>query len=227
MDYQALKLSLILGLYTSLLLIPMGIALAFYLNARGSKQNYIFEAFVTLPLVLPPTVLGYYLLRGLGQGSWFGHFIQGLTHQSFVFSFSGILIASIICNIPFAWLPILRAFEAIPQVLKDAAKTCGLSAWQILLKIELPLAWRGILTGFIMTFTHTLGEFGVVLMVGGNIPNETRTVSIAIYDSMQSLQMDQAGAMALLLLIISFVALIFTQFFLNRSTSTFRQNTPC
>jgi molybdate transport system permease protein len=227
MDFQALKLSLILGLCTAIFLIPIGIAIAFYLQARSQKQNYLFETLFTLPLVLPPTVLGYYLLISFGQQGWLGKIFLELTNQSLVFSFTGILLASIICNIPFAWLPILRAFEAIPQELKDASKTCGLSQWQALWKIELPLAWRGILTGFIMTFTHTLGEFGVVLMVGGNIPNQTRTVSISIYDSMQSLQMVQAGHMALFLLVLSFVALIFTQFFLTRSNSLFRQNSTC
>ena len=148
-----------------------------------------------------------------------------MTHVSLVFSFTGIWLASLLFNIPFAWLPIIRAFESIPQDLKDASKTCGLSTWHTLLKIELPLAWKGILTGLIMTFTHTLGEFGVVLMVGGNIPNQTRTISIAIYDQMQTLHMDEAGAMALMLLFVSFLTILLTQFFLHRPNHIQRQVT--
>jgi len=139
-----------------------------------------------------------------------------------VFSFAGIWLASLIFNIPFAWLPIRRAFEAIPQDLKDAYKTCGLNPWQAFWKIELPLAWKGIVTAMIMTFTHTLGEFGVVLMVGGNIPGSTRTVSISIYDQMQTLHMDEAGMMALILLIISFLGLLASQWILARQQNMSR-----
>jgi molybdate transport system permease protein len=217
MDWQALKLSFELGILTSLILIPLGILIAFYIQDGGRKRTYFFEAVCTLPLVLPPTVIGYYFLVGFGQSSLFGKFLFEWTQLSMVFSFAGILFASLIFNLPFAFLPILRGFEAIPQDLLDAAKTCGLTPWQTLRKIQLPLAWQGIVTALIMTFTHTLGEFGVVLMVGGNIPGQTRTISIAIFDAMQGLKMDQAGTMALLLLLISFSALIITQFILDRS----------
>jgi len=162
-------------------------------------------------LVLPPTVLGYYLLVGFGGNSWFGHWFEMITGQTLVFSFLGILIASLIFNIPFALMPIQRAFEAIPQDLKDASSTCGLPPWQRLFKIEIPLSNKGILSAAVMTFTHTLGEFGVVLMMGGNIPGQTRTLSISIYDSVQSLDMQGAGVMSMFLLVFSFVALIFTQ----------------
>jgi molybdate transport system permease protein len=225
MDWQAFRLSIELALLTALLLIPLGIIMTYWLQTQSRLVNQSFQVVFTLPLVLPPTVIGYYLLVGLGRGSWLGNYVYQWTHISLVFSFAGIWLASLLFNIPFAWLPILRAFETIPQDLKDASKTCGLSTWQTLLKIELPLAWKGILTGFIMTFTHTLGEFGVVLMVGGNIPNETRTISIAIYDQMQTLQMDQAGAMALMLLLVSFVTILVTQFFLYRPNHLQRQVT--
>jgi molybdate transport system permease protein len=216
MDWQALSLSLQLGLLTSIVLIPIGIFISFWMQRQSILTNQILETLFTLPLVLPPTVLGYYMLVGFGKGSWFGEWLYQFTQISFVFSFAGIWLASLIFNIPFAWLPIRRAFEAIPQDLKDAYKTCGLNPWQAFWKIELPLAWKGILTALIMTFTHTLGEFGVVLMVGGNIPGSTRTVSISIYDQMQTLQMDEAGLMALIMLIISFLGLLVSQWILAR-----------
>jgi molybdate transport system permease protein len=225
MDWQALILSLELAALTALFLIPMGILIAYWLQYQSNMTNQFFQAVFTLPLVLPPTVLGYYLLVGLGRGSWLGNYFYEMTQISLVFSFTGIFVASMLFNIPFAWLPILRAFESIPQDLKDASQTCGLNSWQGLWKIELPLAWKGILTAFIMTFTHTLGEFGVVLMVGGNIPQQTRTISIAIYDQMQTLHMDEAGSMALILLLVSFLTLLLTQFFLHRPNHLLRQVT--
>jgi molybdate transport system permease protein len=219
MDWQALSLSLQLGLLTSMVLIPLGIFVSFWMQRQSTLTNQILETLFTLPLVLPPTVLGYYMLVGFGKGSWIGEWLYQFTQVSFVFSFAGIWLASLIFNIPFAWLPIRRAFEAIPQDLKDAYKTCGLNPWQAFWKIELPLAWKGIVTALIMTFTHTLGEFGVVLMVGGNIPGSTRTVSISIYDQMQTLHMDEAGMMALILLIISFLGLLVSQWILARQQS--------
>jgi len=222
MDWQALSLSLQLGLLTSIVLIPLGIFVSFWMQRHSTLSNQILETLFTLPLVLPPTVLGYYMLVGFGKGSWIGEWLYQFTQVSFVFSFAGIWLASLIFNIPFAWLPIRRAFEAIPQDLKDAYKTCGLNSWQAFWKIELPLAWKGIMTALIMTFTHTLGEFGVVLMVGGNIPGSTRTVSISIYDQMQTLQMDEAGMMALILLIISFLGLLVSQWILARQQTMSR-----
>jgi molybdate transport system permease protein len=219
MDWQALSLSLQLGLLTSMVLIPLGIFVSFWMQRQSTLTNQILETLFTLPLVLPPTVLGYYMLVGFGKGSWIGEWLYQFTQVSFVFSFAGIWLASLIFNIPFAWLPIRRAFEAIPQDLKDAYKTCGLNPWKAFWKIELPLAWKGIVTALIMTFTHTLGEFGVVLMVGGNIPGSTRTVSISIYDQMQTLHMDEAGMMALILLIISFLGLLVSQWILARQQS--------
>jgi len=222
MDWSALYLSIQLGLLTSIVLIPLGIFVSFWMQRQSTVVNQILETLFTLPLVLPPTVLGYYLLVGFGKGSWLGEWLYQLTQVSLVFSFAGIWLASLIFNIPFAWLPIRRAFEGIPQDLKDAYKTCGLNPWQAFWKIELPLAWKGIVMALIMTFTHTLGEFGVVLMVGGNIPGSTRTVSISIYDQMQTLHMDEAGMMALILLIISFLGLLASQWIVARQQSMSR-----
>ena len=165
---------------------------------------------MTVPLVLPPTVLGFYLLVTFGARSPLGQAFERLAGQSLPFSFEGLLVASAIANIPFVVQPIQRAFEAIPSEIRDAAACCGLTPWQRLIQIEIPLAWPGILTAAILTFAHTLGEFGVVLMVGGNLPGETRTFSIAIYDRMQAFDDRSAGVMAATLLAVSVVTLMTT-----------------
>jgi len=171
------------------------------------------EAGLALPLVLPPTVLGYYFLVGFG-----GTTVLGIP---LVFSFTGILIASLIVNIPFAIQPIQRAFESIDPQIREAAKVCGLSPWQAFRFIELPLIWRGILSASALTFAHTLGEFGVVLMVGGAIPGETKTASIAIYDRVQSFDTAGAGMLSLLLLAISLIAIALSYGLFN---PRYRQN---
>lgn len=198
MDFEALLLSLKLAMWTLVLILPFGIWMAHSLQGMGKSRSWI-EAALALPLVLPPTVLGYYLLVGLGGKSLFG--------IPLVFSFTGILIASLIVNLPFAIQPIQRAFEAINPEIREAAQVSGLSKWQIFRLIELPLAWRGITSAAVLTFAHTLGEFGVILMVGGAIPGETKTVSIAIYDKVQSFDTSGAGALSLILLATSLVAI--------------------
>lgn len=198
MDMDAILLSLKLALWTLALIIPFGVWAAHALLRLKNTKPWV-EAALALPLVLPPTVLGYYLLVGLGGKSLFG--------VPLVFSFTGILIASLIVNLPFAIQPIQRAFEAINPEIIEAAQVSGLSNWQIFRLIELPLAWRGITSAAVLTFAHTLGEFGVVLMVGGAIPGETKTVSIAIYDKVQNFDATGAGALSLLLLAISLVAI--------------------
>jgi len=207
MDFEALWLSLRLGGLTVLVLIPLAIACGRFLAVRSFRGKALAEAALALPLVLPPTVLGFYLLLAFGSGSFLGRAYASLFGQPLVFSFEALLLASLLVNIPFAVQPIQRAFEAIAPDLRDAAATCGLSFWRTLWKIELPLAWPGILTAMALTFAHTLGEFGVVLMVGGNIPGETRTVAIAIYDRVQAFDHAAAGRMAALLLMISLLAI--------------------
>ena len=144
---------------------------------------------------------------GLGGGSPVGHWVERITGQSLVFHFSGLLIASIIVNIPFAVQPIQRAFETISHEVRDAAACCGMSFGRALWRVELPLAWPGVLTGLVLSFAHTLGEFGVVLMVGGSIPGATKTVAIAIYDRVQAFDFDAAGRMSLVLLLFSVTVL--------------------
>ena len=188
-------------------LIPLAIGLGRWLAVRSFAGKPIVEAALALPLVLPPTVLGFYLLVAFGSGAWLGSAYQQLFGHGLVFSFEGLLLASVIVNIPFAVQPIQRAFEAIAPDLREAAATCGMSWWRMLRRIEFPLAWPGILTGMVLTFAHTLGEFGVVLMVGGSIPGETRTLAISIYDRVQAFDTAAAGRMAALLLAISIIAI--------------------
>ncbi len=207
MDWPALALSLRLGALACLLLIPAAVLLARALAWGRFRGRALLEALVALPLVLPPTVLGYYLLIALGQGSPLGRAWQALAGGPLVFSFAGLLAAALIFNLPFAVQPLQRAFEAIPGSLREAAWCSGLSAWQTFWRIELPLAWPGLLSALTLVFVHTLGEFGVVLMVGGNIAAETRTVSIAIYDRVQAFDEAAAGAMSALLLVLAFAAI--------------------
>lgn len=207
MDWPALVLSLQLGGLTVLLLLPLAIIVGRWLAYRHFVGKSLVEAMLALPLVLPPTVVGYYLLTGLGGSSLIGQWWERFFGQPLVFHFSGLLLASLIVNIPFAVQPVNRAFESIPQELRDAAACCGMRFWRTLLTVELPLAWPGVLTGMVLTFAHTLGEFGVVLMVGGNIPGETRTVAIAIYDRVQAFDFNAAGSMSLLLLLLSLAVL--------------------
>ena len=216
MDWSALRLSAYLSLATALILIPLSIAVGRWLATSSHRFKPLVEAALALPLVLPPTVLGYYLLVSMGGASPLGSLYLQWTGHTLAFSFSGLLLASLIFNIPFAMMPIQRAFEAIPQELFDAARTCGLSRWRTLWHIELPLAWRGILSGLIMTAAHTLGEFGVVLMVGGSVPGETKTIAISIYDKVQSFDLQSAGVMSAMLLFISMATLLVTSW-LSRS----------
>jgi molybdate transport system permease protein len=210
MDWQALKLSAWLSLATSLILMPLGVLVARWLARSRHPLRPVLEAALALPLVLPPTVLGYYLLVGMGGGSPLGAWYEQWTGRTLAFNFEGLLLASLVFNIPFALMPMQRAFEAIPAELIDAARSCGLGPWRRLLRVELPLAWRGILSGLIMTATHTLGEFGVVLMVGGSIPGQTKTIAISIYDRVQAFDLHAAGLMSATLLVISLTTLLVT-----------------
>ncbi|MCC6611419.1 MAG: molybdate ABC transporter permease subunit [Burkholderiales bacterium] len=208
MDWTALALSLRLAAATALVLLPLAILAARELAWRRFAGKAVIETLVALPLVLPPTVLGYYLLVAFAPASALGRAFAALTGGTLAFSFAGLLAASIIFNLPFAVQPLQRAFEAIPDEVREAGWLCGMSGWRTLWQVELPLAWPGLLSAFVLTFAHTLGEFGVVLMVGGNIPGETRTAAIAIYDRVQELDDHGAATMSALLLAISFVSIV-------------------
>ncbi len=217
MDWSALSLSLKLATWTVLILLPLGIWVGHALAANRFRGKAWVEALLALPLVLPPTVLGYYLLVAMGGSSPMGQLYESLLGRPLVFSFEGLLVASVIFNIPFAIQPMQRGFEAIAPEVRDAAACCGLTKWRTLWRIELPLAWPGILSAVVLTFAHTLGEFGVVLMVGGSIPGETKTVAIAIYDRVQAFDTAGAGIMSAALLLISLIAIGFAYFTTSRS----------
>ncbi|MDP1566110.1 MAG: molybdate ABC transporter permease subunit [Polaromonas sp.] len=206
MDWQALILSLELAAVTLLVLMPLGLWMGRWLAHTAFAGKALVEAAVVLPLVLPPTVLGYYLLVSLGGASPIGAWMLETFDIRLTFNFPGLLIASVIFNIPFMVQPIQRAFEAIPANLSEAAAVSGLGPWQTFVRVELPLAWPGVLSAAVLTFVHTLGEFGVVLMMGGSIPGETKTIAISIYDRVQSFDLHGADQMALLLLLLSLAA---------------------
>jgi molybdate transport system permease protein len=210
MDWSALRVSLLLGLATIAVLLPGGVWAGHWLATRHVRGKALIEALVAIPLILPPTVLGFYLLTLFSARSPLGATFESVMGQALAFSFPGLVLASVIVNIPFVVQPIQRAFEAVPLDVREAASCCGLTPWQRFLRIEAPLAWPGILTAAILAFAHTLGEFGVALMVGGNLPGETRTLSIAIYDRLQAFDDRGAGIMAVTLLGFAVAALAVT-----------------
>ena len=207
MDWVAAKVSVLLALSTALLLFPLALWIGRWLALGESRARALVEAVLLLPLLLPPTVIGFYLLLAFGQQSPMGVALQSWFGLQLVFSFEGLLLASLLINLPFMVQPIHRAFAAIPHSLREAAWVSGLSPWATFRKIEMPLAYPGALAGIALTVAHTLGEFGVVLMVGGSIPAETRTLSIAIYDRVQSFDIEGASRMSLVLLACSLTAL--------------------
>lgn len=210
MDWTALWLSLRLAGWTVLVLLPISVFAGRFLAYREFRGKGLTEAIVMLPLVLPPTVLGFYLLVAFGGSSPIGQLWTASFGHQLVFSFEGLLLASVIFNLPFAIQPAQRGFEAIPKDVREAASCCGLGPMKSLWKIELPLAWPGLMTAMVLTFAHTLGEFGIVLMVGGSIPGETKTIAIAIYDRVQAFDDSGAGIMSAVLLAISLLTITVT-----------------
>jgi len=210
MDWTSLFLSLQLAGWTVLILLPVAVFAGRFLAYRNFAAKGFVEALVMLPLVLPPTVFGFYLLISFGARSPIGQAWQSLFGHQLVFTFEGLLVASVIFNLPFAIQPAQRGFEAIPVQVREAAMCCGMSPMRSLWKVELPLAWPGLMTAMVLTFAHTLGEFGIVLMVGGSIPGKTKTIAISIYDKVQGFDMEGAAAMSAVLLAISLFTITLT-----------------
>jgi molybdate transport system permease protein len=210
MDWTAVALSLRLAALTTLILCVVGLPLAYWLAVSRRRWKFLVEAVVALPLVLPPTVLGFYLLLALGPYGSLGRGWTAVTGSSLAFSFPGLLIASVLYSLPFAVRPFAVAFAAVDRRLIEASWCLGVSRVETFFRVVLPLAWAGVLAGMILSFVHTVGEFGVVLMVGGNIEGVTRTLSISIYDDVQALDYGAAGRTSLALLALSFVALAVT-----------------
>lgn len=210
MDWTALFLTLRLAGWTVAILLPVSILAGRWLAYREFRAKGLVEALVMLPLVLPPTVFGFYLLLVLGRNSPVGAFWQAAFGHQLVFTFEGLLVASVIFNLSFAIQPAQRGFEAVPREVREAAACCGMSPWRSLWKVELPLAWPGVLTAMVLTFAHTLGEFGIILMMGGAIPGVTKTMAISIYDRVQGFDMHGAAVMSATLVAISLATITVT-----------------
>jgi molybdate transport system permease protein len=204
MDLDALRLSLVLAALTTAALLVLGLPVASWLAGTRWRLRFLVEAVVALPLVLPPTVLGFYLLRGLAPAAPLGRAFAAVAGHPFPFSFSGLLLASVLYSLPFAVQPFAAAISSVDPRLVEASHTLGVSRLGTFFRITLPLSWQGILAGAVLTFAHTMGEFGVVLMVGGNRPGVTRTLSIAVFDHVEALQYEAAHRTSALLLAISF-----------------------
>ena len=211
MDWQAIGLSIRLATLTTVVLLILGTPLAYWLTYSPRRWKFLVEAVVALPLVLPPTVLGFYVLLAISPRSPMGALYQTLTGGRLLpFSFEGLLVASVLYSLPFTVQPMTGAFASVDRKLVEASWCLGVSRIATFRRIIVPLAIPGIATGAILSFAHTLGEFGVVLMVGGNIAGVTRTVSISIYDQVQALDYRAATETSLLLLAVSFVVLAVT-----------------
>ncbi len=205
--WTALWLSFRLAAIVSVLLVILGIPLALWIAYSRARWKFLVEAIVGLPIVLPPTVLGFYLLVAMGPRSPVGAWWIRATGHPLAFTFTGLVVGSVVYSLPFAVQPFAAGFAAVDRALMDAAATLGSSRWRTFLRVVLPLSTTGLITGIALSFAHTLGEFGVVLMIGGNIPGETQTVSIAIYDRVQALEYAAANEASLVLLAVSFVVL--------------------
>lgn len=208
MNWVAVGLTLKLATLTAMILVMIGLPVAYWLSFSKWRWKFLVESVVALPLVLPPTVLGFYILVAMGPQSPVGRLYTSLVGHPLPFTFEGLLFASILYSLPFAVQPFASAFEQVDRRLIEAAWTLGVSRLGTFFKLVLPLSIAGVVTGFVLSFAHTLGEFGVVLMVGGNIEGQTRTVSIDIYDQVQALDYGAAAQTAFLLLAISYAVLL-------------------
>jgi len=210
MDWQAIGLSLRLSACTMFVLVVVGLPLAYWLANTRWRGKFLIEAIVALPIVLPPTVLGFYVLMAIGPLSPLGRFYESLFGHRLPFTFQGLLIASVLYSLPFAVQPFTSGFAAVDRRMMEASWCLGVGKPATFFRVALPLAWPGVLTGMVLSFAHTIGEFGVVLMIGGNIPGQTRTVSISIYDEVQALNYAAANHTSLALLVFSFGVLAVT-----------------
>ncbi len=207
MNWTAILLTLKLAALTAVILLAVGMPIAYWLTYSRRRWKFLVESVVALPLVLPPTVLGFYVLVAIGPKSPVGQWYQTIVGHPLVFTFEGLLFASVLYSLPFAVQPFTAAFGAVDPKLIEASWTLGISRLATFFRVTIPLSLAGVVTGVVLSFAHTMGEFGVVLMVGGNIEGVTRTVSIDIYDEVQALNYAAAGQTAFFLLVVSFVIL--------------------
>ena len=207
-DLNPILLSFELAGITTFILLIVSVPLAYWLSTTNNKSKPVIDTFVSMPLVLPPSVLGFYLLVAFSPAKFFGAFLQNIFNVRLVFSFEGLIIASLIYSLPFMVQPIQSGLESLPKSLNEAAETLGKGRLSILFNVLLPNIKPSLLTGIVLSFAHTIGEFGVVLMIGGNIPGKTRVASIAIYDEVESLNYHNANIYALILFLITFMILL-------------------
>ena len=219
MDWTAVALSLKLAVIVAALLLLAALPLAYWLTFSRWRGKFLVEAVTALPLVLPPTVLGFYVLVAIGSRSPLGRLWERWTGHGMAFTFEALVLASLLYSLPFAVQPIAAAFAQLDRSLLDAAATLGAGRWRTFSRIVVPLSLPGIVAGAVLSFAHTIGEFGVVLMVGGNLPGVTRTISISVYDQVQSLQYGDANATAMALLAFSFVVLALVYALMRRPWS--------
>ena len=207
-DWQPLFLTFKLATMTTLILLVIGVPLAYWLSFSRVRFKSMLEALVAMPLVLPPSVLGFYLLLAFSPQHAFGHFLETVFDVRLLFTFAGLVVGSVIFSLPFMVQPVQAGFEALPASLAEAAATLGKSRWQTFRRVLLPNIRPALLTGTVLAFAHTIGEFGVVLMIGGNIPGETQVASLAIYNEVESLHYGAAHFYALILFALSFTILL-------------------
>jgi molybdate transport system permease protein len=217
LDWSPIIITVQLALITTVILLVISIPLAYWMANTKSKIKPIIEAMVSLPLVLPPTVLGFYLLIAFSPESTIGSFLNDVFGLKLAFSFTGLVIGSIIYSLPFMVQPLQVGFASLPSSLSEASFVLGRSKYQTITKVLIPNIKKSILTGIVLTFAHTVGEFGIVLMIGGNIPNQTKVVSIAIYDEVESLNYSNAHVYSGILLAVTFAILLLVYINNNRS----------
>ena len=221
MDFiTPLLLTLKLSSITTFLLFIAGIPFAYWLVFSKTRWRFLVEAVVALPLVLPPTVLGFYLLMAIGGNSFFGRWYETVFHKTLAFSFQGLVLGSFLYSLPFAVQPFQTSFAGVDKKFLEASWSLGRSRVYTFFRVILPLSRQGIITGCVLSFAHTLGEFGVVLMIGGNIPGVTKVASVAIYDEVQSLNYRSANLYSAILLSFSFIILLVVYFTNRRFTRT-------
>lgn len=220
-EWAPLILTLKLSIITTSILLIIGIPLSYWLAFSKFRFKFIFEALVSMPLVLPPSVLGFYLLVAFSPNSLIGSFLDNYLGLRLIFSFEGLVFASIIFSLPFMVHPIVSGLQSVPVNIQEAAYTLGKSRLSVLKNILLPNIKPSLLSGIVLSFAHTIGEFGVVLMIGGNIPDETRVASIAIYDEVEALNYDTANFYALVLFAISFTVLVGVHYFNKKPLKRF------
>jgi len=213
-DIEPLWLTLKLATVTTFILFVIAVPFANWLSQERSNFKTIIEAIVSMPLVLPPSVLGFYLLLAFSPSQWFGKFLEQHFDLRLVFSFPGLVIASVIYSLPFMMFPLQSGFSSLSPALREASYSLGKSKWETLTKVVLPNIKPSLLSGLVLTFAHTIGEFGVVLMIGGNIPGQTKVASIAVYDEVESMNYHSANMYAMILFVSTFVILL-TLYFIN------------